>query len=172
MKIKELKERDSSGKNRIYNYYTCDYCSAEYRKQKRFEGATQEHYCSKTCYSNDNTKVSLVCGHCGVTFLRKASRLENSKSGIYFCCREHKDLAQTYMKEIRPSHYGEGRDYRTLAFKHYPAECSVCRYSNKEALEVHHIDKDRNNNSIENLQILCANCHTLLHKGKLYGTAS
>ena len=27
------------------------------------------------------------------------------------------------------------------------------------ALEVHHIDGDRSNNSLENLQILCPNCH-------------
>ena len=27
------------------------------------------------------------------------------------------------------------------------------------ALEVHHIDGDRTNNSVENLQVLCPNCH-------------
>jgi 5-methylcytosine-specific restriction endonuclease McrA len=27
-------------------------------------------------------------------------------------------------------------------------------------LEVHHIDGDRTNNSLENLQLLCPNCHS------------
>lgn len=35
-------------------------------------------------------------------------------------------------------------------------------------LELHHIDGDRNNNSIENLMVLCPNCHTQTetYKGK------
>ena len=31
-------------------------------------------------------------------------------------------------------------------------------------LELHHIDKDPNNNTFENLQILCSNCHSYVHK--------
>lgn len=38
--------------------------------------------------------------------------------------------------------------------------CKISKWNEKDApLELHHIDGDRNNNSIENLQILCCNCH-------------
>ena len=32
-----------------------------------------------------------------------------------------------------------------------------------EGLHVHHIDRDRENNDLSNLEILCANCHAIEH---------
>lgn len=57
--------------------------------------------------------------------------------------------------------------YRSKALKYYNNCCKYCSYNNLDALEVHHIDKNRENNSIDNLEVVCANCHTLIHKGKL-----
>lgn len=37
----------------------------------------------------------------------------------------------------------------------------------KEDLQVHHKDKDRNNNLITNLRTLCRTCHSKNHKGKV-----
>jgi len=47
-------------------------------------------------------------------------------------------------------------------------KCEVCgllgEYNGKPlTLELHHIDGDRKNNSLENLQILCPNCHSQTH---------
>ena len=43
-------------------------------------------------------------------------------------------------------------------------ECEICRISKWQGrdlpLELHHIDGNRFNNTIENLQILCPNCHS------------
>jgi 5-methylcytosine-specific restriction endonuclease McrA len=70
------------------------------------------------------------------------------------------------MEEIRPSHYGNGKfSYREKAFRELEHKCAECGYTNVDALEVHHIDKNRDNNDISNLVILCANCHTIRHKG-------
>ena len=69
------------------------------------------------------------------------------------------------MKEIQPEHYkNEGLNYRKTAFDAYGKICSNCKYDNELALEVHHIDKDRTNNTVNNLRVLCANCHTIIHK--------
>jgi len=48
-------------------------------------------------------------------------------------------------------------------------KCTKCDYDkHKGSLHVHHIDGDHNNNSKENLEVLCANCHAELHhKSKL-----
>ena len=57
-------------------------------------------------------------------------------------------------------------------------KCGITQWLGKEApLEIHHIDGDKKNNCIENLQILCANCHSftesfcgknnLIHKNKI-----
>lgn len=47
-------------------------------------------------------------------------------------------------------------------------KCEHCGLSEwmgeKIPLELHHINMNHNDNSIENLQILCPNCHSLVHK--------
>ena len=51
-------------------------------------------------------------------------------------------------------------------------ECELCgikKWKGQDApLELHHIDGNRFNNDLNNLQILCANCHSLTpnHSGK------
>ena len=43
-------------------------------------------------------------------------------------------------------------------------ECEYCGYNkHPEILGVHHIDRDRNNNSKENLIVVCPMCHSLKH---------
>lgn len=37
--------------------------------------------------------------------------------------------------------------------------CERCGYNKKEILHVHHKDRDRNNNGLENLELICPNCH-------------
>ncbi len=41
--------------------------------------------------------------------------------------------------------------------------CNRCGFA--EVLEVHHKDRNRLNNSIDNLEILCPNCHAMEHRG-------
>jgi ribosomal protein S27E len=39
------------------------------------------------------TRTEVTCAFCGIKFLKPNSKLANSRSGLYFCCREHKDAA-------------------------------------------------------------------------------
>lgn len=42
--------------------------------------------------------------------------------------------------------------------------CNRCGYTEEpRILQVHHKDRDRKNNKIENLEVLCPNCHRLHH---------
>ncbi|WP_218813445.1 HNH endonuclease [Rickettsiella endosymbiont of Dermanyssus gallinae] len=42
--------------------------------------------------------------------------------------------------------------------------CNRCAYNiEPRTLGVHHKDKNRNNNDISNLEVLCPNCHSLEH---------
>ncbi len=52
-------------------------------------------------------------------------------------------------------------NYRKLAFEHYEPICVHCGFGIKSVLEVAHIDCNRENSSIENLVILCPNCHKM-----------
>lgn len=43
-------------------------------------------------------------------------------------------------------------------------KCERCGYDKYiKILGVHHIDRNRNNNSIQNLEVLCPNCHSEEH---------
>ena len=138
--------------------------------------------CPKCSEEKINDKFSTIrtdlkCAYFGNKFIRLTSKLNKSKSGIYFCCREHKDLAQRIefgLKEIQPDHYGNTTDniynYRRNAYRNYPHKCAVCGWDEDEdILEVHHIDENREHNELFNLIILCPICHRKLssHKYKL-----
>ena len=82
------------------------------------------------------------------------------------------DLAQKLesgekFKSLRP-HYKNGKYvYRERAFNEYPHKCAVCGWNEDEdILEVHHIDSNTSNNSLDNLIILCPTCHRKITLGK------
>lgn len=136
-------------------YYPCPVCQKE-RHQLRYESNRQE----------------VECAYCKKLFLRSISSLEKSRSGLYFCCREHKDLAQRLeagenFDIMRPDHYGTGfSNYRDLAFSTYEPTCACCDWHDDiRILEVHHIDSNRENGDISNLIILCPNCHRKITLG-------
>jgi 5-methylcytosine-specific restriction endonuclease McrA len=52
-------------------------------------------------------------------------------------------------------------NYRKLAFEHYPPICAYCGFGIPEILEVAHLDGNRSNNDMQNLIILCPNCHKM-----------
>ena len=118
-------------------------------------------------------KIILQCDYCGEDFFKPKSKI-NSKSGFNFCCREHKDLAQSLASGpkfslMRPKHYSEeeSQNYRKKAFVNQNRVCAVCGWAEDEdILEVHHLDENRSNNKIENLMILCPICHRKLTSQK------
>jgi hypothetical protein len=164
MVINEYIGKENSGKNRIFLNLQCDNCGAEYVRQKRFRASVDG--CNPQCLSIlKGTRITLTCSHCSKQFDRAKSKLLNSKSELYFCSRDCKDKAQSYIVEIQPSHYGTGlSSYRLKALNYYGSFCSRCGYSNIFALEVHHKDRNRENNEINNLEVLCCNCHKLEHR--------
>ena len=135
----------------------------------------RKHHICPICQEEDKNrdKIKCICDYCGKEFLRTPSKLEKSKSGLHFCSRECKDNAQRMgsgkdFDNMRPDHYGTTtKNYREKAFKEYSHECAVCGYNeDKDILEVHHIDENRENNEIDNLIILCPICHRKLTSHK------
>jgi hypothetical protein len=53
-------------------------------------------------------------------------------------------------------------NYRALALENYlDHQCVHCGFGVKAVLEIAHLDQKRTNNSIDNLAILCPNCHKM-----------
>ena len=102
------------------------------------------------CYLNPkNLKLCPVCG----------DPIKHYKNNV--TCSP--GCANTYFRSGDNHPNWNGNSYRKKAIKHYPNKCENCKYDkHKEILEVHHIDGNRKNNSLENLIILCPNCHAAL----------
>lgn len=52
-------------------------------------------------------------------------------------------------------------NYRKLALQAYRPLCAYCGFGIQEVLEVAHLDCDPQNNSLENLALLCPTCHRM-----------
>lgn len=153
----------------------CLNCEKEFLSEKREINRGNGKFCSMKCsgfYNGQHRQKpepNVVCAYCQIKFYKNTSQQSNSKSKFYFCCRAHKDAAQCIggIKEIMPSHYGDTlHDYRTIIFKLHNRKkmCERCQYDkNEAAIIVHHKDRNRSNNDISNLEVLCANCHAIEH---------
>ena len=65
-----------------------------------------------------------------------------------------------YYNEINNSKY----KYYNKARAYYGNTCMDCGWNKySEVLQVHHLDENRKNNSIENLIVLCPTCHNSRH---------
>lgn len=133
-------------------------------------------YCSRKCssiavtrkqkerYEQINTP-NVECAYCHIMFYKNETKKKASLSGLYFCCREHKDLAQRIgsgIDQIKPSHYNKSpTKYREFYSRNADILiCARCGYDKCSGiLQIHHIDRNRKNNTMENLIVLCPNCH-------------
>ena len=154
---------------------TCKHCSASFLAHKNKLEKGLSLFCSQACSSkgqqqrrpSPETAKQFACGYCQCLFLRSPSKMRGTVSGLHFCSRKCKDLAQRIegLQALQPKHYGTGqRGYRTLALRQLENKCARCDYlTHPEILEVHHRDCDRSNNNLNNLEILCPTCHAAHH---------
>jgi hypothetical protein len=137
---------------------TCYICAKQiYKRPSALKQNNGKAYCSITCYAISNRKES-PCVVCGKPILAGM----NKKT----CSRE---CANTNRKNI---HYKIGRpkdkvnNYRILKNRlilQRGDTCEHCGYNKTEILQVHHKDKNRDNNDLNNLELICPNCHSEKH---------
>ena len=159
----------------------CKNCNIETLIENREIKRGHGKFCSRVCageYRSNNImplEPNVKCALCNKLFHLSESKIEKSKSGLYFCCREHKDSAQRIggIKEIMPPHYGTGTPENTYRRKVFSImaklrQCERCGFDkNVAAIVVHHKDRNRKNDADDNLEVLCANCHAIEHWGSI-----
>ena len=114
-------------------------------------------FCSSTCYGLHNKKTHR-CPMCGIHILagekkKYCSRTcaNKSRTGIAYKSGSPKDKVKNH------------RSLRDLIFQKRGPKCEDCGFDAHEILQIHHIDRDRKNNTLTNLRLLCPNCHALEH---------
>ncbi len=171
--MKTIVKDDGYGQRRLHVLIICEFCSVDFWTPKRYFLRSKRHFCSSECHNKvqkNEGNVTLTCATCGDTFRRRKGWLKSSKSGIYFCsvtCKNRAARVDGGIPEIQPEFYGTGETaYRKKAFANYPHKCERCGYDEEpKILEAHHLDSDRENNAVENLMLLCCNCHRLVTRG-------
>jgi hypothetical protein len=134
---------------------------------------------SKLGYAKKGQYISIVKEFLGDNEIDTSHFTVNGKPPLKFEKRQCLCCGSTFTTEMRPSNdqvtcsracsntYFRTKDgastYRERALRHYGCTCNACGFTNLLALEVHHIDKNRENNSLDNLVVLCANCHRITH---------
>jgi 5-methylcytosine-specific restriction endonuclease McrA len=172
-KVEESRSLDSSRPHVVER--ACGYCARVFYPRKADVSRGLGKYCSKSCGWSANKGIlkkermpNADCAYCGESFWHK--KPGNSKSGLNFCCADHKNKYQRLDNAVHNNllhlpHYAKGaRVYRDKALRNNINACKKCGYcETTEILHVHHVDRNRSNNSLENLEVLCPNCHEEEH---------
>lgn len=138
----------------------CAICQKEiYRRPFELENNNGVVYCSSKCFGISCRKEE-PCPVCNKLILAG----KNKKT----CCRACSNKGRTgitYKNRFGPhkdkvKHY---REQKTRLLKERGKKCERCGYAVYQILQVHHQDRDRNHNDLDNLELLCPNCHAKEH---------
>lgn len=135
---------------------TCPQCTRSFVDKRNLP---DRKYCSIKCSVVRHKKgENRNCRNCGREFYAVLNRIKSGR-GI-FCsnsCRLKNWNSTSLAKQCQGS-------YRNNAYKVYGRKCCRCGYDKyPRILVVHHVDGNRKNGLISNLEILCPNCHAEAH---------
>ena len=160
----------------LYETVTCAKCNKEFQSLKS-EG---RKFCSSTCSVSYNNSLrerkvgqNIQCKNCSKEIL-----LEKSLNRIYCSRKCHRDFEYNerinqWKLGILKGHKGKNKSItpwlRKYLFNLRGAKCEKCGWGvvhpidGKPLVEINHIDGNAENNSENNLEILCPNCHSMTH---------
>ncbi len=138
---------------------TCIICQTPiYRRPGVLIQNNGKAYCSQACYGI-SCRQEIPCLVCKTPMLSGANKQTCSRS-----CANKSRIGIKY-KTRRPSKdkVVTSRILKKRLMKERGSLCQRCQYNVYEILQVHHIDRNRDNNNLNNLELLCPNCHTSEH---------
>ena len=145
----------------------CKICDSEFYVKPSHQRLGYGKYCSLDCRSKSQKRGKNVnCEICGEKIWKSPKELERSKSGLFFCSKtcQTKWRNTIFAGENHANwKHGEASYRQRLINSNREIKCEKCGITDLRVLSAHHIDKDRNNNELENLKWLCLNCHHLEH---------
>ncbi len=128
-----------------------------YRRPREIRRNKGRVFCSLTCYGLACLKEHpcIVCGKPVRSGLNKKtcsrSCANKNRSGIKYTGKRLKDAVVSL------------RLLKIRLLKKRGKNCPRCGYDKYEILQIHHKDRDRNNNNLNNLELICPNCHSEEH---------
>ncbi len=114
-------------------------------------------FCSVTCYGKSCQKET-PCLVCGKPILARLNKKTCSRS----CANKHREGIKYKLNSPRDKVKTQGI-IKIRLLKIRGNKCERCGFEKYEILQIHHKDKNRNNNNFDNLEIICPNCHMAEH---------
>lgn len=150
-------------KSANYGNHTCKKCAAKERAQHYVK-----HYYCLDCKEEVSTNRAKRCRQCWSKFFainQIGNQYGKFRKGIKHTSRTKKKMSLTHGGTGIPY---ENTDYtqlfrniRKLIRKRDNHKCQICGYLqlNNKKLDVHHINYNKEDNSLKNLISLCMGCH-------------
>lgn len=133
---------------------SCEICGSHFHVISHRQDTAK--YCSRKCYyksMKNKGKTQYSCTHCGISFLGALS--QNRK----FCSRSC--VNKSAKESFKPS-FTTVR--KAMLARNLIEKCERCGFdAHPQILGVHHKDRNRRNNDLSNLEVLCPNCHSIEH---------
>lgn len=139
-------------------------------------GRVGEWLMPAVCYTSGMNQ----CGSCGKTFRPKRARIKfcslkcrpqpTTRTVQAQKARQHQEYIQRWLAGQEDGMRGKtgiSAHIRKYLFEKYQAKCSRCSwckinpFTKKIPLEIEHIDGNWKNNAVDNLDLVCPNCHSL-----------
>jgi hypothetical protein len=105
------------------------------------------------CYGVSCRK-EIPCLVCGKPILSGLNKKTCSRS----CSNKHR-VGIKYKIGSPKDKVKSQRFLKIRLLKERGRKCELCKYNKYEILQVHHKDRNRNHNNLENLLLICPNCH-------------
>ena len=145
----------------------------------------KKKFCSKSCATSYNNmqkvKTFINCLECKKEIRVYPNQVFSRKFCCKICSSNYRQSSNFNRRslliekgEMVSNHIESNNQmYRRYLIKMYGNTCVKCgwgevnQYTKNVPIEMHHIDGNSSNTCLENLQLLCPNCHSLTstHKG-------
>ncbi len=136
----------------------CSSCqNAIYRRPIELERSNGRAYCTQRCYGVSSRREK-PCVVCKAPILSSKHRKTCSRS----CANTHRAGIKYKIGSPRD----KVKDQRSIKIRLIDARgkrCERCGFDKVEVLHVHHKNRDRTDNTLENLELICPNCHYTEH---------
>ncbi len=132
----------------------CGLCdNMVYRRPNILQQNGGRAFCSMVCYGLFCRK-EVACVVCGKLILAS----QNKKTCSRACANKHRSGIK-YKINSPNDKVKSQRALKIRLLENRGKKCERCDYSKYEILQVHHKDRNRKNNSVDNLELICPNCH-------------
>ncbi len=124
-----------------------------YKRPSEIQENSKRIFCSLTCYGISCRK-EIACEICGKLILSGLNKKTCSRS----CANKQRTGIKYKQNKLRDKVVSYQRLKIRLLNQRGKA-CERCGYAKYEILQIHHKDRNRINNSLDNLDLICPNCH-------------